>query len=86
MNEENTMSNEELLQDLQKLKPETLIKIKSIIDECERLKRAAMFSCICFIGSIMYMEITRTISLLNYLLLDIVYCVLFCALAYFDFD
>lgn len=86
MNEENTMSNEEPLQDLQKLKPETLIKIKSIIDECERLRRTAMFSGVCFIGSILYMEITGTISALSHLLLNIIYCALFYALSRFDFD
>lgn len=86
MNEENTMSNEELFQDLQKLKPETLIEIKSIIDKYERLRRAAIFSCICFFGSILYMEITRPISMPSYLLLSVIYCVLFYALTFFDFD
>ena len=77
------MSNEELLQDLQKLKPETLIKIKSIINEYEKLKRAAIFSCICFIGGICYLQITGVISLLSLLLIDIAYCTLFYALTFF---
>ena len=80
------MSNEELLQELQKLDPKALIKIKAALDTYERLKRAAMFSCICFLGGICYLEITNVISVLQLLLLDIVYCVLFWALAYFDFD
>lgn len=86
MNEENTMSNEELRQELQKLDPKALIKIKAIIDTYERLKRAAIFSCICFIGGICYLQITGVISLLSYLLINIVYCALFCALIYFDFN
>lgn len=80
------MSNEELLQELQKLDPKALIKIKAALDTYERLKKAAMFSCICFLGGICYLEITKVISVLQLLLLDIVYCVLFWVLAYFDFD
>lgn len=80
------MSNEELLQELQKLDPKALIKIKAALDTYERLKKAAMFSCICFIGSITYMQIIGVISALNHLLLNVVYCTLFYALSYFDFD
>lgn len=88
MNEKNNkLSSEEMATELEKLSPEALAKIKSFIDAHQKLKRLAFFSCMCFVWHVWYMKcVKEVITTAEFLAINIVYCVCFCLLAYFDFE